>query len=178
MRSKVAERMLKNLTPEKREKMRLERIERNKAESLESQLGYFVGEYIVHRNLPTLSTNLMRSRKVIQVSEEDAKENERLNAEWFETVRVSGKMDDGSKEKWEKLYNHNKMLNKKYLPEKLVCYLKPLNIANVEEFKKGIIFSLWNCDMCSYDLKPENINIYDDINGDFTVIEFIRDDDE
>ena len=99
MRSKVAERMLKKLTPEKREKMRIERIERNKSQSLESQLGYFVGEYIVHRNLPTLSTNLMRSRKVIQVSEEDAKENERLNAEWFETARLNGKMDDGSNEK-------------------------------------------------------------------------------
>jgi len=163
------------LIPEKMEEIRLEPIKRNKEQSLESQLGYFVGEYIVHRYLPTLSTDVMLSRKVIQVSEEDTAENKRLSDEWSETARNS---KDGRNEKWVTYFNHNKMLKKKYLPEKLICHVRRLNIENMDEFKDGLITSLWDCDMCSYSLKPENINIYDEHHGYFTVIEFIRGVDE
>lgn len=175
MRSKVVDRLLKRLTPEKMEEIRLGTIKRNKEQTLESQLGYFVGEYIVYRYLPTLSTDMMHSRKVIEVSEEDTKENKRLSDEWYESTH---KGENSSNEKWITYLNHNKMLEKKYLPEKLICHVRPLNVENMDEFKDGLISSLWNCDMCAYSLKPENINIYDEHHGYFTVIEFIRGVDE
>lgn len=180
MKSKVIKRRLKDITPEEIEKIRVNRIKRNKEQTLESQLGYFVGEHIVHKDLPTLSTDLILSRNVIQVSEDDIEENKKLEVEWYHSISngCDENHENGSKKKWEKYYNHHKMLEKKYLPEKLVCYIKPLNVGNIDEFKNGLITSLWNCDMCAYSLKPENIKIYDTHHGDFTVIEFIRGVDE
>lgn len=170
-------RLMRELTPEKREQMRKERIERNKKQTLESQLGYYVGEDIVHRFLPTLSTDGVTSRKCIIVSEDDTKENKRLSDEWYSTTRYGGKWDgvteNGNKDKWEEYRTHNKMLEFKYLPHTLTCHLPPLNVENIDEFKKGLINSLWNSDMCSYSLKPENIKIYDDEDGYFTIFEFV-----
>lgn len=169
-------RLMREMTPEKMEQMRKERIERNKKQTLESQLGYYVGEYIVHRYLPTLSTDTIQSRNCIIVSEDDTKENKRLNDEWFSSTRYGGKWngvyENGDKEKWEEYRRHNKMLEYKYLPHTLVCHLQPLNVENIDEFKKGLSWSLWDCDMCSYNIKPENIKIYDEEDGYFTVFEF------
>lgn len=172
-------RIFRELTPEKKEELRQKRIERKKSQSLESQLGIYVGEYIIENYLPTLSTDMIRTRNCIIVSEEDSVENKRLSDEWFETTcygkNWNKEDENGDKEKWEQYLNHNKMLDKKYLPHKLTCHINPLNIEKVDEFKKGLIYSLWNCDCCSYNLKPENIKIYDDENGYFTIIEFILD---
>lgn len=47
----------------------------------EYQLGYYVGEYIYSRFLPTLSTlstDLLQTRNVIKVFEEDELENKRF----------------------------------------------------------------------------------------------------
>jgi hypothetical protein len=46
-----------------------------------------------------------------------------------------------------------------------------LNVQNMDEFKKGLKFALWDCDMCSYNIEPENIKIYDDEQSMFTIIE-------
>lgn len=169
--------LMRELTPEKREEMRQERLKENKEQSLESQLGYYVGEYIVRTHLPTISTDSIRSRNCIIVSEEDSIENKRLEEEWYSTTRYggnhNGKDENGDKEKWEEYYNHNKFLEYKYLPHKLICHLRPLNVENIEEFKKGLSWSLWDCDMCSYSTKPENIKIYDDEDGYFTMIELV-----
>jgi hypothetical protein len=50
-----------------------------------------------------------------------------------------------------------------------------LNIKNENEFKDGLKFALWDCDMCSYNIEPENIKIYDDEDMYFTIIEFVLD---
>jgi hypothetical protein len=63
------------------------------------------------------------------------------------------------------------MLEKKYLPDPLVCHLRLLNVENWDEFKEGLIDYLWECDMCSYSLKAEDINIFDD-DDYFTIIKF------
>jgi len=99
-RSKKISEMLSNITPEMKEKWKQERVESKKKLTLEYQLGYYVGLEIVHRYLPTLSTDMLQSRTVIEVSEED-----------------------------------------------------------------------WDCDMCSYNIEPENIKIYDDEQSMFTIIE-------
>jgi hypothetical protein len=67
------------------------------------------------------------------------------------------------------------MLEKKYLPNPLICHLDLLNIKNENEFKDGLKFALWDCDMCSYNIEPENIKIYDEEDMYFTIIEFVLD---
>lgn len=169
--------ILSELTPEKREEIRQNRLKKNKEQSLESQLGYYVGEYIISTHLPTISTDSIRSHNCIIVSEEDSIENKRLEEEWYSTTRYggnhNGKDENGDKEKWEKYYKHNKFLEQKYLPHKLKCSILPLNVEKVDEFKKGLILSLWDSDMCSYNLNPENIKIDNDKYGYLTIIEFV-----
>jgi hypothetical protein len=99
-----------------------------------------------------------------------------LDTEWYETTKHGGKWngvdENGNKEKWELFHQHNKMLERKYLPNPLECFIDLLNILNIDEFKKGLRVALWDCDMCSYNIEPENIKIYEDENAMFTIIEF------
>lgn len=178
-RSRVFESILNSITPEEVEKMKQKRIEQKNKLTLEYQLGYYVGLEIVHRYLPTLSTDMLQTRNVIEVSEEDSLENERLDTEWYVTTRHGGKWngvdENGDKEKWNLYHQHNKMLEKKYLPNPLKCHMDILNIQDMDEFKKGLRVALWDCDMCSYNIEPENIKIYDDEDVMFTIIELCLD---
>ncbi len=167
-RSEIFNDLLESITPEMEKNWKQQRIERKNNLTSEYQLGYYVGEYIVSRFLPTLSTDMIKSRRVITVSEEDTEENKRLDSEWVNTKRPN---EEGSKDKWDLFYQHNKMLEKKYLPNPLICHLGTLNILNMDEFKKGLSYSLWDCDICSYNIEPENIKIYDDEEVRFTIVE-------
>lgn len=143
-----------------------------KTPSVETQLGFYIGEYIYHRYLPTLSTDSLQSRKVITVSKEDEAENKRLEKQWFDSTRkqkFQGKENDNPL--WIEYYNHNKMLEKKYLPHLLKCRVPGITVENIDDVKAGIIQSLWDCDLCAYSLKPENINIYNETDIYFTVVE-------
>ena len=174
MRSKIINNILNSITPEEEEKWKQNRIERKNKLTAEYQLGYYVGLYIVD-DLPTLSTDMLQTRRVVQVSEEDTLENKRLDEEWLETTRYGGKWDGvnetGDKEKWELYLQHNKMLTKKYLPNPSKHYVPVLNIQNMNEFKEGLRVALWDCDLCNYNIEPENIKIYDDEDFYFTIIE-------
>ncbi len=143
--------------------------------SMDYQLGYYVGEHIVNRYLPTLSTDMIQSRNVIKVSEEDEIENKRLDNEWFKTTRYNDDWDgegDEDKQKWELYKQHNKMLEQKYLPKKLDCHLRLLKINDEKEFKEGLRSSLWDCDMCSYNIEIENIKIEYEMEFGYTIITF------
>jgi hypothetical protein len=168
-RSKTLSALLDSITPEMEQSWKEERIMRKNMLTAEYQLGYYVGLRIVDEYLPTLSTDKIQSRRVIGVPKEDAAENGRLNEEWFDIART-GK--NGDKEKWDLLFNHNKMLEKKYLPNPLLCHLSPLNIQSMEQFKLGLRLALWDCDMCSYKIESDDIKIYDDEDARFTIIEF------
>jgi hypothetical protein len=176
-RSKIMEDLLNSITPEEEDKWKQERIERKNKLTHNYQLGFYVGLEIVNSYLPTLSTDMLQTRNVIQVSGKDMLKNIRLNEEWFETTRNggnwNGKDENGDKEKWDLYHQHNKMLERKYLPNPLICRLSLLNIQNESEFKNGLRDTLWDCDLCSYNIEPENIKIYDDKNMYFTIIEFV-----
>lgn len=163
MKSKILEHLSK-ITPEKKEKWRQERLERKKTLTSQSQLGWFVGETIVYNNLPTLSTSIMGGRNVINVSEEDTLENKSLEEQWFKN-----RTNDDGKKNWDMFHQHNKMLEKKYLPNPLKCLVPLLNIEDMDDFKKGLRSSLYHSDICSYNI--DNINIYDDKDYYFTIIE-------
>ena len=143
--------------------------------SMDYQLGYYVGEHIVNRYLPTLSTDMIQSRNVIKVGEEDEIENKRLDEEWFKTTRYNDDWDgegDEDKQKWELYKQHNKMLEQKYLPKELVCHLRLLKINDEKDFKEGLHSSLWDCDMCSYNIEIENIKIENEMEFGYTIISF------
>ena len=158
-------------SPEYKEKVIEENKEYLKNVSMDYQLGFYIGENIVDNYLPTLSTDMIHSRKIIQVSEEDEIENNRLDNEWFNSC-THERGNSGDKEKWGAYFNHNKMLEKKYLPQTLECVFSLLRIDDMKKFKEGLISSLWNCDMCSYNIDEENIKIYNDLEIGFTHIEF------
>ena len=80
-RSKIFNDLLESITPEMEKNWKQRRIETKNSLTSEYQLGYYVGEYIVSRFLPTLSTDIIQSRRVINVSEEDTEENKRLDSE-------------------------------------------------------------------------------------------------
>jgi len=157
MMSEALKRLRERLTPEKIEELRNKRIKSIKSMSSEFQLGEYVGMYIVDQ-LPTLSTDLERSKNVIQVFEEDS----------TKLHEIEKKRDN-----WEEYNAFQKYLNKKYLPKKCECYVSALNILDEAEFKGGLTVSLWDSDICSYDLDPENINIRYDEACYFTIIELV-----
>jgi len=158
-------------SPEYKEKVIEENKEYLKNVSMDYQLGFYIGENIVDNYLPTLSTDMIHSRKVIKVSEKDEIENNRLDDEWFNSC-THERGNSGDKEKWDAYFNHNKMLEKKYLPQTLECVFSLLRIDDMKKFKEGLRSSLWNCDMCSYNIDEENIKIYNDLELGFTHIKF------
>ena len=173
-KSKVIERLRKKLTPERLSEMKEKRLEEKNKLSSEFQFGYFVGEHIYHTILPTLSVEA-GTRNVIAVSLDDETEYKRLDNDWYVKCQHGKNEVD---EEWRKYQQCRKKLLKKYLPNPLQCYLQIINIWDMKEFKAGLINSLWNCDVCSYSLKSEDIKIYDDKDSYFTIIELKLDEDE
>ena len=156
---------------EYKEKMINKNKEYLKNVGMDYQLGFYIGENIVDNYLPTLSTDMIHSRKVIKVSEKDEIENNRLDDEWFNSC-THERGNSGNKEKWEAYFNHNKMLERKYLPQTLECVFSLIRIDDMNKFKEGIKESLWNCDMCSYNIDEDKIEITNDLELGFTHIKF------
>lgn len=124
---------------------------KDKPRSLEWQLGYYVGEHIIAHDLPTLSVDGWLSRKVVQVSPEDAEGLERIQ----KTLR-QGKDDRTIQdENWKAYLAYRDMLEDKYLPQVLECYVPQIVVENKEELINGIEAALWNCDMSHYWCPPD-----------------------
>jgi hypothetical protein len=136
-----------NFTPEERQAALERRIKAIQSMSLEFQLGCYVGDYIVDKYLPTLDVNMLRSKHVINVGAEEKLKYEKLHADWYRKYNET--KEDKSPE-WDELMTFRKELKKKYLPHTLDCFVAPLNVKNMKDFKRGIMRSLWDCDMCSY----------------------------
>ena len=64
------------------------------------------------------------------------------------------------------------MLEKKYLPQTLECVFNLIAIRDIKKFKEGLMDSLWNCDMCSYNIDEDKIEITNDLELGFTHIKF------
>ena len=163
---------------EKLLELKEKRIAMRKAMPLALQLGYYVGEQIVERHLPTLYTDPIKTRKVISVTHAEKAEFERLDNAWF-SKRSQSKTDDHSdtKEEWEALRAYDKMLEDKYLPPTIQCFFAALYVTeeHMADFKKGVGDALWDCDCSHYSVKPEDIEVKDDEDGYFTIITLKRD---
>ena len=149
--------------------------------TLAYQLGFYIGEQIVHRYLPTLSCDSLQTKTIISVTAGEGDECKRLNDVWFAKV-MSLKGSDEEKTKvteteWNALRAYHEMLEEKYLPKTIDCRFQVLNVTqeNMEEFKNGISNSLWDCDCSHYSTKPEDIQVKPDEDGWFTIITLKRD---
>jgi hypothetical protein len=170
MRSKVIDKFLASFPPDWKERRKIEIKEYLEQLTADYQFGKYVGYEIINRFLPTLSIDMLKTRKVIKVSEAEENVVELLDKAWYKKRQNNELCDD----EWNELRLAHKTIEDKYLPEKLECHLHILKIYDIKEFKNGLIDALWNCDCCHYNLEPDNIELTDDIDNLFTTITFIR----
>ncbi len=170
MKVKTVNRRLRELTPERREEMRLDLLERRSKLTVAYQLGYYVGLEIVHRFLPTISVDAIHTNTNISVTCAEGDENRRLSDAWHSKYSDD---ENSGKAEWEALRTHHEMLEDKYLPKTVDCHFQLLNITaeHMSEFKDGVRVALWDCDACSYMIgKNEDIDVIADNEGWFTNI--------
>jgi len=129
---------------------------RQEEKDLNLQLGYFVGDRIVDRYLPTISSDMMHTRTVIQVTIAEADESKRLSDIWFKSSREGNK---GFTKEWIEMREYEIALQAKYLPKTLECFISKVTPSHMDAFLKGVSTSLWSCDMCNYNLNPKDIII-------------------
>jgi hypothetical protein len=120
--------------------------------SVEYQLGFMIGEYIVAAHLPTIDV-YCQNNHTINVSEEDRLEYERLEKIWFDKDFHNKRI---AKEEWFNLRTFAMSLEKKYLPHILECRIYPINVENIIDLKQGIRDSLWDCDKCCYKIETDD----------------------
>lgn len=120
--------------------------------SVEYQLGFMIGEYIVSEYLPTIDV-YCKTHHTINVSEEDRLEYERLDKLWYDKYNHS---KNEAKEDWFNLRTFAMSLEKKYLPHILECRIYPIVVENIIDLKQGIRDSLWDCDNCCYKIKTDD----------------------
>lgn len=121
--------------------------------TLEYNLGYYIGEYIFYRYLPTISIDMIHSGKVIKVSDEETDYFIALEDIWWK----EHDLDNGKS--WNDLQSYRRKMESKYLPKEFTARLNALNLTDEKEFRTGLVNSLWNCDICHYSLKQEDITI-------------------
>ena len=162
-----------DITPEEQQEIRNRRIERIKTLTMEYQIGYYVGEQIVRKDLPCLDVDMIHTSRVINVTPEELVEAERLNEVWYNnhTDVLRGDNDPN----WVALRAYHKELEHKYLPKVLTCHVDPINVVDMEEFKKGVRAALWDCDMCHYNISDNSdIDVEYDEDYYFTIITLKR----
>jgi hypothetical protein len=136
-------------------------------ETIDWDLGYFMGEYIVTHYLPRISTDCVAGKNVYQVTEEEAKEHDRLDNIWLDLAYKEDRAKIKSLEynkAWNEYRRYANNLYQKYLPSVLECYLPQINLdkVNLECLKKGISYALWDSDMSHYDCDINKIEIIND----------------
>jgi hypothetical protein len=146
-----------NITPEERQEIINTRIKWIKEMTMEHQIGYYVGEEIIRKDLPCLDVDMIQTNKVIKVEPEELTEAKRLNDVWYKNI--NDELKGGNDPNWVASRAYHKELEDKYLPKVLTCYVNPINVVDMEEFKKGVRAALWDCDICHY-------NIYDNSDVD------------
>ena len=108
-------------------------------------LGLLVGERM-GEYLPTLSTDYIQSKNVIEVDKEDA-----IKLEWLSNQISWFKEGEDHDKQWKVYKGFMNELEDKYLPKEYIHYVG-MNIpySSLEKFKKGISCALWNSDLCAY----------------------------
>lgn len=146
--------------------------------NLDNQLGFFIGEYIYFTTLPTLSSDFGTTRNCIKVTEEEEVKERDLSSVWHDLYSSTKGSDEDKKETskkaWDDYQEFRNLLKDKYLPSEIRTLVPCLRIENMEEFKQGLIDSLWNSDVCQYSLNKNDIKVETDQNYYHTIITLKR----
>jgi len=113
------------------------------------ELGQLAGEIIELKYLPTLETDMIKTRNVVKVDDDELIENKRL----YDILYNSYKFNVGSYDSTiahKNWINHVYILAEKHLPEKLECKINKVNPKNMDSFKEGLNDYLWNTDLSWY----------------------------
>ena len=113
---------------------------------LNYQLGMYVGEYITFKHLPVLSTDMLRTNTVVQVSQEDAVRHRIVD----QTLWKTGPRSTTRQEKFKVYRALNNELARKYLSEKLDCIVPKVYPTDMDKFKEGLMDQLWDTDLSHY----------------------------
>jgi hypothetical protein len=168
---KLLHQVQEDRSPELDEQLKQKRIDRIESMSLEYQLGFYVGEEIARNWLPTLAVDSIHSSKVISVTLEEHQKHLELQEKWYELVQDKS----GHWKEWRDLQDHHKLLESKYLPKILKCYISPVNVKDEMEFKKGIAKAIYDSDLSHYDCSgSEDIEFSLDDNAYFTIVTLKR----
>lgn len=158
MRSEVLKDILSGITEEDEKKWSEKRKTRHESLTVDYQLGYYIGELIYYRHLPTIEIDSIHTRKMIKMDPSEVEEFNRIDKIWFDTYQKT-KETESSKKEWDAVMAYRRKMEDKYLPKELSIHLPMLNVRNIKDFKDGLIVSLWNCDICHYSLDPEDITV-------------------
>lgn len=172
----MSSRLFRERTAEERAAFRQEMLDERASLTVAYQLGWYVGEQIVDKFLPTLNVDMCTTRRVTAVTPEEETECKRLDELWFSKRMASenrGKTDNSEcEDEWKALRAYHEMLEAKYLPSTLECNFQLLNITpeNMKEFKDGLSNSLWDCDRSHYSTNVDDIIVQADADGWYTSI--------
>lgn len=124
---------------------------KNEIEALNFSLGVYVGEYIIATKLPTLSTDMLKTRYVIEVPEDLSKEWKEKDDVHFAAYLNKTKTEEELTE----LFYENRSwyvenIENKFLPQTLKILVPQLFPTDMVAFKKGLANALWNSDLCHY----------------------------
>lgn len=123
-------------------------------------MGQLIGELVWLTKMPTLSSDMIRNRVIIEVTQEETDEQERLKNEWLASYRDGdgNRSDEYDRDKWTVYQTYYRYLLDKYLPKEIKFHTW-MAIEDNDMFRKGLIQSLWDSDGCHYSLDNEDIKI-------------------
>lgn len=140
--------------------------------SIEFHLGYYIGEYILHTKLPTLSIDMLKTRNVINVSVEEENHYRVLEENWYENRNNLEKNNE-----WETLNEFRYKMSEKYLPKVIETQISYIFSDKMDEIKNGIMCSLYESDLCSYKISTlDDIKITPHEKYGFSIVELTRND--
>lgn len=126
--------------------------------SLSWQIGILIGEKIVEEKLITLSTDMLKSRNVIEVSKELTDKWKEMGDACFK-LSCARKEDEYTKMFYENLAWYKKNIEQVYLPKEIVCYYNFI-YTNEEDFIEGVNLALWDCDLSHYKFDKITVGKY------------------
>lgn len=124
---------------------------------LDYELGNMVGEFIIYKFLPTLSTDMLKSMNVIAVPLELEREWAKKQKEYRALGYNESKDSESSKLFYRNLAWYKENIESIYLPQVLECRIPKFQYKNEAKFIEGLKSALWDCDMSHYDVKDIEI---------------------
>lgn len=120
--------------------------------NLNYQLGLLAGEIIYEKYLPTLSTDMLTSKVVIEVTDKEILEKHNNFQQLMKENLGNEKEYKKVHKEWLEFY---KPVIKKYIPKTLECRIQQIHPEDLDLFKKGLNDYLWHTDLSHYIAKDD-----------------------